>query len=87
MATHSQYTAVLAGVLLMTSLALAQTTLDGSSTIIQFRDAEFSVWKHENVTYMSSTGYNAMGMAPLYRIANQVIGLFLGEAVLPEGKK
>lgn len=74
--------------LLVTPIVLAKTSIrsDSSSSIIQFRDAEFSAWKHDNVTYLSSSGYNAMGMAPLYRIANQIIGLFVGEAVLPEGK-
>lgn len=75
-------------VMLVTPVVLAKTSIksDSSSTVIQFRDAEFSEWMHDNVTYLSSTGYNAMGMAPLYRIANQIIGLFIGEAVLPEGK-
>lgn len=80
----------MAMLLLMTPSVLAKTAVQASAIspgLIQFRDAQFSEWKSGNVTYLSSTAYNAMGMAPLYRIANQVIELFVGEAVLPDGKK
>lgn len=74
----------------MTSGQLATTRVladNGSGEVtLVFRDANFSSWKHENVTYQSSTGYNAKGMAPLYKIANQVISLFVGKTVLPDGK-
>lgn len=55
-------------------------------TLLVFRDANYSGWEHENVTYRSSTGYNAKGMAPLYKIANQVISVFVGKTVLPDGE-
>lgn len=74
----------------ITSGQLATTRVladNGSGEVtLVFRDANFSSWKHENVTYQSSTGYNAKGMAPLYKIANQVISLFVGKTVLPDGK-
>lgn len=69
---------------LATTRVLSET--GSGETMLLFRDANYSSWEHENVTYRSSTGYNAKGMAPLYKIANQVISLFVGKTVLPEGE-
>ena len=40
----------------------------------------------KNVTYISSTSYNPKGMGPLYKIANQVLSLFIGRDAIPDGK-
>lgn len=53
--------------------------------IIQFRDTNYSPSSTNNVTYISSQSYNAKGMAPLYKIANQILSLFIGDKILPEG--
>ncbi|XP_011185477.2 prominin-like protein isoform X2 [Zeugodacus cucurbitae] len=39
----------------------------------------------KNVTYVSSTAYNARGMQPLYDITHKIIWFFTGEHPLPEG--
>lgn len=53
---------------------------------LEFRDANYTVWAKDNVSYISSTSFHAKGMAPLYKIANQVLHLFVGENAIPEGK-
>lgn len=53
---------------------------------LEFRDANYTVWAKDNVSYISSTSYNAKGMAPLYKITNQVLQMFVGENAIPEGK-
>lgn len=53
---------------------------------LEFRDANYTVWAKENVAYISSTSYHAKGMAPLYKIANQVLQMFVGENAIPEGR-
>ncbi|XP_055688743.1 prominin-like protein isoform X2 [Lutzomyia longipalpis] len=52
--------------------------------ILDFKETSFSNWE-QNVTYVSSTGYHARGMAPMYDITNRVLDLFIGPDALPEG--
>lgn len=85
--------AVLALLVAATAMAHGQSATqrvspdgDSGKMTLVFRNASFSSVAPSNVTYRSSTGYNAKGMAPLYKIANQVIGLFVGKTVLPDGK-
>lgn len=53
--------------------------------ILDFKETSFSNWE-QNVTYKSSTGYHARGMAPMYHITNRVLDLFIGPDAIPEGK-
>ncbi|XP_055708127.1 prominin-like protein isoform X5 [Phlebotomus papatasi] len=52
--------------------------------ILDFKETSFSNWE-QNVTYKSSTGYHARGMAPMYHITNRVLDLFIGPDAIPEG--
>ncbi|XP_067648339.1 prominin-like protein isoform X2 [Eurosta solidaginis] len=51
---------------------------------LNLKPTKYSEWT-KNVTYVSSTAYNARGMQPLYDITHKVIWFFTGEHPLPEG--
>lgn len=71
----------------MLSMAVDQTVLKNvGERKLEFRDANYTVWARSNVSYISSTSYHAKGMAPLYKITNQVLQMFVGENAIPEGK-
>lgn len=82
---------ILVGVALigaMSSMALAahsDTTSPATTRIIQFRDANFSVW-NEKVEYNSTAMTNPKGMEPLYNITSVILDFFLGKKPVPDGK-
>ncbi|XP_036337635.1 prominin-like protein isoform X4 [Rhagoletis pomonella] len=51
---------------------------------LNLKPTKYTEWT-KNVTYVSSTAYNARGMQPLYDITHKVIWFFTGEHPLPEG--
>ena len=54
--------------------------------ILQIENTKYSIWS-QNMTYHSSTGYNALGMAPLYNLTNKLIDVFVdAEEPIPPGK-
>ncbi|GAB0098286.1 prominin-like protein [Sergentomyia squamirostris] len=65
-------------------LVLATKSAHSEGRILDFKETTFSKWE-QNVTYVSSTGYHARGMAPMYQITNRVLDLFLGPEAIPEG--
>lgn len=83
------------GVFLIGSMSLVAQAADTSSEstspatattrIIQFRDANFSVW-NENVKYNATAMRNPKGMEPLYNITNIVLDFFLGKKPIPDGE-
>lgn len=73
--------------LLTTSPVMNAVQQQHHNQILKFRDTNYSSQTITNVTYISSQSYDAKGMAPLYKIANQVLGLFIGDNVIPEGKR
>lgn len=46
--------------------------------ILEIENTKYSLWPH-NMTYLSSTGYNALGMTQLYNLTNTIIDLFVDE--------
>lgn len=73
---------------LIFTLTLVQSSLanKNDNKILQFSDTTFSTYD-KNVTYISSTGYDAKGMAPLYDIAYNVLRLFYDDEPIPPGKR
>jgi hypothetical protein len=54
--------------------------------ILKIENTRYSLWPH-NMTYMSSTGYNALGMLQLYNLTNTIIDLFVDkDEPIPSGK-
>jgi hypothetical protein len=52
----------------------------------KIENTKYTKWM-ENETYVSSTEYNAMGMAPLYNITNIVIDFFVdADEPIPDGE-
>ncbi|XP_012156730.1 prominin-like protein isoform X1 [Ceratitis capitata] len=51
---------------------------------LNLKPTNYAEW-NENVTYVSSTSYNARGMQPLYEITHKIIWFFTGKDPLPEG--
>lgn len=52
---------------------------------LNLKPTNYAEW-NENVTYVSSTSYNARGMQPLYEITHKIIWFFTGKDPLPEGE-
>uniref|UniRef100_A0A6B2E6D3 Putative conserved secreted protein n=1 Tax=Phlebotomus kandelakii TaxID=1109342 RepID=A0A6B2E6D3_9DIPT len=52
--------------------------------ILDFKETSFSNWE-QNVTYISSTGYHARGMAPMYQLTNRILDSFIGSEAILEG--
>lgn len=52
--------------------------------ILKIRSTDFTRFNESSVEFVSSTSYNARGMAPLYEITNHVINLFVDETPIPE---
>lgn len=70
-------------------VALSATLVSSSpeeTRILEFRETNFSTL-NQNVTYKSSKANEPKGMAPLYKITNQILDLFLGDEPIAEGKK
>lgn len=44
--------------------------------VLEIENTKYSLWT-QNMTYMSSTGFNALGMVPLYNLTNKIIDLFV----------
>ncbi|XP_037044622.1 prominin-like protein isoform X5 [Bradysia coprophila] len=75
----------LATVLLLTVAAvLIHTPSTSAEAILDLKETNYIQWNN-NVTYISSTSYHAKGMAPVYVISNQIISLFMGRDVIPDG--
>lgn len=53
--------------------------------ILKIRSTDFTRFNESSVEFVSSTSYNARGMAPLYEITNHVINLFVDETPIPDG--
>lgn len=53
--------------------------------ILKIRSTDFTRFNESRVEFVSSTSYNARGMAPLYEITNHVINLFVDETPIPDG--
>lgn len=54
--------------------------------ILKIENTKYSVWS-QNLTYMSSTDYNALGMAQLYNLTNKAIDLFVdADEPIPSGE-
>lgn len=54
--------------------------------ILEIENTKYSLWPH-NMTYMSSTGYNALGMLQLYNLTNTVIDFFVDkDEPIPSGE-
>lgn len=54
--------------------------------ILKIENTKYSVWS-QNLTYMSSTDYNALGMAQLYNLTNNAIDLFVdADEPIPPGE-
>jgi hypothetical protein len=52
---------------------------------LEIENTKYSIWS-QNMTYLSSTGYNALGMMPLYNLTNKIIDLFVDkEEPIPPG--
>lgn len=58
--------------------------LDDGTQILRFRAANFSTL-NRTIKYNSTTLNDPKGMAPLYKISNQILDLFLGDDAIPEG--
>jgi hypothetical protein len=53
---------------------------------LEIENTKYSIWS-QNMTYVSSTGYNAMGMMPLYNLTNKFIDFFVDkEEPIPPGQ-
>lgn len=74
----------LLGVILLLILPSASVVVVQAEPILKTRTTEFTRF-NDVVEYLSSTSYNARGMAPLYEITNQVIDLFVDENPIPDG--
>lgn len=62
------------------------STVADEQPILNLATTNYTTWNTTNINYGSSTAYNAKGMGPLYKIANQVLNIFVGDEILPEGK-
>lgn len=55
--------------------------------VLQIENTRYSVWS-QNMTYISSTGYNSLGMSPLYNLTNTIIDFFIDKnEPIPPGKQ
>ncbi|XP_050335331.1 prominin-like protein isoform X2 [Bactrocera neohumeralis] len=71
-------------VLLALSTWASQTQAFDLGNELNLKPTNYAEW-NKNVTYVSSTAYNARGMQPLYEITHKIIWFFTGEHPLPEG--
>lgn len=72
--------------IMLAQAAHSETTSPAATTrIIQFRDANFSIW-NENIKYNSTAMTNPKGMEPLYNITNMILDFFLGKKPIPDGE-
>ena len=56
------------------------------STKLNLKPTKYTEWS-KNITYQSTTNYNARGMKPLYEITQKVMWILIGgEDPLPNGK-
>lgn len=54
--------------------------------ILKIENTKYSVWS-QNLTFMSSTDYNALGMSQLYNLTNKIIDVFVdADEPIPSGK-
>lgn len=72
-------------VLLTVIVALIYTPSTLADPHLNLKETNYTPWNN-NVTYISSTSYHAKGMGPVYVISNQIIDLFMGRDVIPEGE-
>lgn len=57
-----------------------------SPRILKIENTKYSVWS-QNLTFMSSTDYNALGMGQLYNLTNKVIDFFVdADEPIPPGE-
>ncbi|XP_054732946.1 prominin-like protein isoform X1 [Anastrepha obliqua] len=71
-------------VLLALSTFASQARAFDLGNELNLKPTKYAEWT-KNVTYVSSTVYNARGMQPLYDITHKIIWFFTGEHPLPEG--
>lgn len=65
---------------------ISQQQQHEAQKLLNIKPVKYSVWNDKTV-YLSSTAYNARGMAPLYNITNTVINLFLDtKDPIPDGE-
>ncbi|CRL08743.1 CLUMA_CG021257, isoform A [Clunio marinus] len=58
---------------------------DSQARILKVGNTKYSVWS-QNLTFMSSTGYNALGMGQLYNLTNKVVEFFVdADEPIPPG--
>lgn len=58
-----------------------------SEKLLNIQKVQYSTWNRSDTYLVSSTTYNARGMAPLYNITNMVIDLFVDDdEPIPRGK-
>lgn len=77
-------TVALAAFVLLSTAHASTAEKPTTTRLIPYSPTNYTNWR-TNVTYMSSSGYDAQGMAPLYRITNWVLNWFVGEIAIPEG--
>lgn len=69
-------------------LSVLPTTVKSEPQVqrtITYSTLTYTTWP-QNVTYQSSTKYNARGMGPIYKIIDEVLKLFIGAEAIPKGK-
>lgn len=71
-------------ILLIINIALIHTPSTSAEAILNLKETNYIQW-NTNDSYISSTSYHAKGMAPVYVISNQIIGIFMGRDVIPAG--
>uniref|UniRef100_A0AAG5DE06 Prominin-like protein n=1 Tax=Anopheles atroparvus TaxID=41427 RepID=A0AAG5DE06_ANOAO len=71
--------------MLSVPLLLILVVVVQAEPILKIRSTEFTRFNESSVEFVSSTSYNARGMAPLYDITNHVINVFVDENPIPEG--
>lgn len=85
---NMKWSTVLLSVGVILVLSVLPTTVTSEPQVqrtITYSTLTYTTWP-QNVTYHSSTKYNSRGMAPIYKIIDEVLKLFIGTKAIPEGK-
>uniref|UniRef100_T1GIV0 Uncharacterized protein n=1 Tax=Megaselia scalaris TaxID=36166 RepID=T1GIV0_MEGSC len=70
-------------ILVLSTLPITVTTEPQVQRTITYSNLTFTRWP-EKVIYQSSTQYNARGMAPIYKIIDEVLRVFIGTEAIPK---
>jgi hypothetical protein len=63
-----------------------QVQLQPQQRILEVENTKYSIWQ-QNMSYVSSTGYNAYGMVPLYNLTNKIVDFFVDkDEPIPPGE-